>query len=102
MSYCTHCGEFFFPKFANMKLCFTCFQKRDRALEQHDNLIDEVDRLRYAVEYWRRRAEEAPPSAAIPPDKLKVLIQLTHPDRHGNSQAANDATVWLLSLRKKT
>lgn len=31
---------------------------------------------------------------------LPALIQLCHPDRHGNSQAANRATQWLLKTRK--
>jgi len=30
---------------------------------------------------------------------LKRLIQLCHPDRHGNSEASNTATQWLLQQR---
>jgi hypothetical protein len=33
-------------------------------------------------------------------DHLPTLIQLCHPDKHGNSEAANRATNWLLTLRK--
>ena len=33
-------------------------------------------------------------------DYLPRLIQLCHPDRHGGSEAANKATVWLLALKK--
>lgn len=32
---------------------------------------------------------------------LRLLIQLCHPDRHGGSAAANDATVWLIGLRER-
>lgn len=35
----------------------------------------------------------------IPPDVLKLLIRLCHPDKHGNSSAANRATTWLLRQR---
>ncbi len=31
---------------------------------------------------------------------LKRLIQLCHPDRHGNSEASNTATRFLLQLRE--
>jgi hypothetical protein len=34
-------------------------------------------------------------------DRLDVLIQLCHPDRHDNSERANETTRWLLELRKK-
>jgi hypothetical protein len=35
----------------------------------------------------------------IPPDVLNTLVRLAHPDRHGNSPAANRATTWLLQQR---
>ena len=38
--------------------------------------------------------------SGIPPEMLPRLIQLCHPDRHGNSEAANTATVWLLGQRR--
>ncbi len=38
--------------------------------------------------------------ALIPCDMLARLIRLAHPDKHGNSQASNEATSWLLSQRK--
>lgn len=37
----------------------------------------------------------------IEPSMLKRLIQLCHPDRHGNSEAATLATQWLLKLRQQ-
>ena len=36
----------------------------------------------------------------IPPEMLRRLIHLAHPDRHGGSEAANTATQWLLSQRR--
>ncbi len=35
----------------------------------------------------------------IPADMLKRLIFLAHPDKHGGSQAAEQATQWLLQQR---
>lgn len=36
---------------------------------------------------------------AIPQDMHRRLIQLCHPDKHGGSAAANEATRWLLEAR---
>lgn len=107
MSTCTHCGKYFVPKYASLKLCFDCFKKRDKALAEYDDLVEEVAWLREALidaEAKQRRAENEQFSqslikAPIPPDRLKALVQLCHPDKHGNSQAANDATAWLLAQR---
>lgn len=105
MTTCTHCGTWFVPKYASLKLCFDCFKKRDKALAEYDGLQDELDCVRShldrALSELSALQAERDRASAIPPDKLKILIQLAHPDRHGNSQAANDATVWLLSQRKK-
>ncbi len=53
----------------------------------------------------KRRAPEPVPvvhaGAGIEPGMLRRLIQLTHPDRHGNSEASNVATRYLLALRKE-
>lgn len=35
----------------------------------------------------------------IPPEQWRRLVQLAHPDRHGNSTAAQEATRWLLEHR---
>ncbi len=106
MTTCTHCGTWFTPKYASLKLCFDCYKKRDKALAEYDGLKKELERvygfLDRAFSDIRALRAERDRASAIPPDKLKVLIQLAHPDKHGNSQAANDATVWLLSMRKKT
>ena len=37
----------------------------------------------------------------IPSEMLSRLIRLCHPDRHGNSEASNEATAWLLTQRQK-
>lgn len=87
-------------------------------LRQVDTLAAEVgtwierferigDRLTAETEArWRetRRAADAEISAwhqpeSIPPDILRTLIGLAHPDRHGNSETANRATAWLLQQR---
>jgi hypothetical protein len=41
----------------------------------------------------------APAVTPIEPGMLRRLIQLCHPDRHGNSEASNTATRYLLALK---
>jgi len=52
----------------------------------------------------KRRVPEPVPVAAsacpVPADMLRRLIQLTHPDKHDNSEASNVAKRFLLALRK--
>lgn len=52
---------------------------------------------------WRLKAmskpTRAPATARIPKDCWRRLVQLAHPDRHGGSDAANEATRWLLENR---
>ena len=36
---------------------------------------------------------------AIPPEQWRRLVQLAHPDKHGDSPAATEATRWLMENR---
>lgn len=38
---------------------------------------------------------------SIPPERMRQLLSLCHPDKHGNSETATDVTRWLLDQRKK-
>lgn len=59
----------------------------------------------YLARPGKRRSTEPVPVAAagagIEPAMLRRLIQLCHPDKHGNSEAANTATRYLLALRSE-
>jgi len=57
--------------------------------------------------YLRTKGKSTPPARqlpaiepAIPLEMVRRLIQLCHPDRHGNSEASNTATRFLLQLRE--
>lgn len=65
-------------------------------------LRQEVETLRMQLLLEKNRNRPAPStvSTSIPEDMLGRLIRLAHPDRHGNSEASNKATAWLLSQRK--
>lgn len=64
--------------------------------------------LRLSVPQWlydKASSEQPAPvptrnaGAIIPPDMLKRLIHLCHPDKHDGSKASTTATEWLLQQR---
>ena len=91
------------------RLCLSCWKAtpaakkaaRDRLAQLTAELAEvraERDRLRLRVLALELDGQRTKPKG-IPPDMLKRLITLAHPDRHGNSKAANEATAWLLAQR---
>ncbi len=84
-----------------------CGQNNNNA-ESLDALQRKIDRLEFdnlqlRMELMTAKAKARKPGKSLPQDwkdQLPRLIQLAHPDRHGNSEAANAATVWLLGLKK--
>lgn len=74
----------------------------------HRGLAAEVRRLRDEVarlEQDNLQLRDALTRRTPPPtdlhSRLDDLIQLCHPDRHDNSARANEATRWLLMMRKQ-
>jgi len=121
---CPQCGNEFEADQPWKRVCLDCWISNKNRKEQHqaERLQAEAERLRDENERYRRRHDElvyrisslelalsAEQSRTprpqhnghnIPPDMLKRLIQLAHPDRHGGSPAANTATQWLLAQRE--
>lgn len=52
-------------------------------------------------EYGIDRLFTEPVEATIPPDLMRDMLFLCHPDKHGNSEKSTRVTQWLLSQRKK-
>ena len=92
---CQKCGEIFYPDQHWKTLCIPCYKvsKRQESNSELEALREENFNLRFQL------AIAAHTHCTIPPDTLRALIRLAHPDKHGGSQAANDATAWLLSQR---
>jgi hypothetical protein len=93
MKICIHCGASFSPKYPNSKLCFPCWKKRERALEQYDSLRERVRELEQQTQA---------PASPLSREILTKLIRLCHPDRHGNSTMSNEVTRWLLEQRQES
>jgi ribosomal protein L29 len=70
------------------------------------DLEQQVADLQSEVARWRIQAmmAEVYSRKAAPPEgfkgQIKRLLQLCHPDKHGGSEAATNATQWLLKMRE--
>ena len=108
---CEACGDPFTraPGECWKRLCLTCWKAspaakkaaRDKLAQLTAELAEvraERDRLRLRVLKLELDGQRAKPEN-IPPEMLRRLVRLCHPDRHGGSEAANEATAWLLAQR---
>ena len=101
---CQSCGREFErePDETWKRLCWTCWRAR-----KDQELGDTRYRDGFAAglaEGLRRNEARGPPGGGVDRDlqeHLTSLLQLCHPDRHGNSESATRATQWLLELRKR-
>lgn len=91
---CSVCNEQFTSPYSWATMCKTCF------IEDKKN---EREQLVENVAYWQNRAlkaeTELSQKSSVPPDMLRKIIHLCHPDKHSNSDASNVATKFLLSIR---
>ena len=87
--YCTDCGAPFTARASYATRCWTCWS----AWKQASTAKPEVRTVTVA--------DPRLPILAEWTEMLPRLLRLAHPDRHGNSQMANIATVWLLKQRSR-
>ena len=80
----------------------------ERLRAENAALTAELAQARSEAAQWRRLAHAAPrkrPVRAwssptpIPADQWRRIVQCCHPDRHGGSASAVEATRWLLENR---
>ena len=108
---CEACGDTFTraPGECWKRRCLSCWRAtpaakkaaRDRLAQLTAELAEtraERDRLRLRVLALELDGQQAKPEG-IPPEMLRRLVRLCHPDRHSQSEAANEATAWLLAQR---
>lgn len=103
---CAKCGKPAGPE-KWKTLCARCFTRQREAEEEHGlqaqltRALEENAALSAAVR--RLLAEQndgiVPAARGIPRDKLRLLLQLCHPDKHNGSRAATEATQWLMEQK---
>ena len=111
---CQKCGSIFWREEHEhwKRLCLDCWKESRQpsftaSSGTRDSGIDQ--RLRLELAEWRSRAERAErslaahtcPPAALDLATLKRIRALCHPDRHDNSQAANDVSKVINELIRR-
>jgi hypothetical protein len=77
-------------------------QRETRDTSREKRLLREVDELRRQVEASKRAQSTVGAMALLGLDdaRLKSMLKLLHPDKHGGSEAASEAAKWLNNLRE--
>ena len=97
---CVDCGETFTAKATWQTLCRDCYlDRKNDERQQLAAALDLVATLRRELDAKRFELSRRPIERTIPLEQWRRLVQLCHPDRHGNSEAANQATRWLMEVR---
>lgn len=107
---CRDCGQTFQALGAWQTRCRTCYARykagggADPSLAEARATIAklraDLERARVDACLARIAADRAATQRApIPAEQWRRLVQLCHPDRHGASTAAHEATLWLMSVR---
>ena len=100
---CDRCGRPFPSEGPWRRTCILCF-KLDNGWQM---LAGDLAFAGLQLELQRRAKAGPTPAKATPTidtsrlddTAIKRLLMLCHPDKHGNSELANDVTRWLLELR---
>lgn len=95
MATCCTCGVTFHraPDETWKRRCLPCWRASKGRTEPEadiDALLDAQYKLGYAAGLAAATLDKA---------KMRELLQLVHPDRHGGSALATRVTTWLLALR---
>lgn len=122
---CTICDLPFIPTSKTFTVCIVCWKKEkgyrntagDKAfsalqqyVQDHQGTEEKLKAKNRELKRLRQRvrdleAREVQQEATENPNSLTktqimALLKLVHPDRHGNSELANQATRWLLSMKR--
>jgi len=95
-AWCAECGALFFRKTNERwkRVCLDCW------IAQKEKQGGRREQRREQREPPGHRSEPSSDGSAIPVEMLRRLLQLCHPDKHGDSESAVKATQWLLKQRK--
>lgn len=106
-AHCSSCGSPFSRKSDESwkTLCYACWKRSKQSSvpslgETNTQLRHELHEALEEAARLRRMLMQVERRSAIPPDVLKKLLHLAHPDKHSGSKIATEATQWLLSQRE--
>ena len=96
LAVCPQCSQAFDRDEPWKRICLDCWIENKRREEGGAR----KQQRRPSGGSGSRRQDHAPPlQPTLDKDMLRRLLQLCHPDKHSNSQAATEVTSWLLKQR---
>ena len=111
---CKDCGVEFYAEETWKVRCVPCWRKwKNRqgsttvvgnVSRELTNATRKINKLEFTIQCLIEELFEAEQTSNIEAElaeRMRTLISLVHPDKHGNSQAATDITVWLLDIKQK-
>lgn len=112
---CEACGLPFGKKHGFETLCAACFklQKKFPLLEgdvsfvwaqlQLQETLEALEQMRKSRDKYKKQASVPAKNNPVVFDTIPIsdLLQLCHPDKHGNGALATEVTKQLLALRRK-
>jgi hypothetical protein len=111
---CIDCGAAFYGEESWKVRCVPCWRKMKNrkdsttavgnVSQELANANRKINKLEFKIELLIDELIEAEQTSNIETelaDRMRALISLVHPDKHGNSQTATDVTVWLLDIKEK-
>lgn len=94
---CADCGRPFLAKAHYYYLCWDCFEGNEYNRMTKPDLVAECSRLSKEVAKLRNGSQPVGMDQAL----LRRVLQLCHPDKHGNSPMSNQVTALLLQMRDR-
>jgi len=78
-------------------------EQQRRYREQQERMQQEQDRMyrEFFGQGQQRYQQAAPKGVGLDKAMLRKLLQLCHPDKHGNSELSNEVTRALLAMKDK-
>lgn len=104
---CKNCGRSFWQDEDWKLLCLDCWKARKRQEQSREaELQSEVAQLRTSLAQLRlnlatARCEAAKARPLLDRKFLRRVVSLTHPDKHGGSEAATEVTQLLLAIMQE-
>ena len=94
---CQNCGEYAGAEHWR-RYCSYCFKEMKRKQEAEKD--ERIEQLEYENRLLRMQQTVRPVNGALPSERVRELLSLCHPDKHGGSPLATKVTQWLLTLKR--
>lgn len=97
---CPCCNLRFVDHDGRYKVCIVCWKRRKGyRLTLGDDAFRDLQFVLFEHESYLS-GRDTPPK--LSQERIRDLLRLCHPDKHGGSERATELTKWLLEMRNRT